>query len=102
VLRTLGMAELPPIARGGQQFVREQLTPEALHCYWLGALQRYAELYFLPKTPTQEAAGGAGASSGASTGGSGTGGAAIAVAAGAGGVGTGGAAGNSGVDTRLP
>ena len=95
MLRTLGMAELPPIARGGQQFVREQLTPEALHCYWLGALQRYAELYFLPKTPAQvaqEAGGGAGGSSGASSGSATD--AAIAAAAGA--------AGNSGVDTRLP
>ena len=93
------MAELPPIARGGQQFVREQLTPEALHCYWLGALQQYAELYFLPSTPAQaapEAAGGAGASSGASSGGG------AAMVEGGGGGGSGGAADNSGVDTRLP
>jgi hypothetical protein len=101
------MAELPPIARGGQQFVREQLTPEALHCYWLGALQRYAELYFMPKTPAQvahEVGGGAGANSGANSGASSGSafGAATAVAAGGGGVGTGGAADNSGVDTRLP
>ena len=42
--------------------MREQLTIEALHCYWLGALQRYAKIYFLPKTPKQleEEAGGVG------------------------------------------
>lgn len=53
VSRTVGAQEQPPIARQGQAFVREQLTVEALHCYWLGALQRYAELYFLPATPKQ-------------------------------------------------
>lgn len=46
VQRTIGLAEQPPIPRQGQQFVREQLTREALHCYWLGALQRYAPIYF--------------------------------------------------------
>lgn len=29
------------------------MLAQALHCYWLGALQRYAELYFLPKTARQ-------------------------------------------------
>jgi hypothetical protein len=53
VTGTLGAREQPPIARQGQAFAREQLTTEALHCYWLGALQRYAELYFLPDTPKQ-------------------------------------------------
>ncbi|KAL4853837.1 Golgi apparatus protein 1 [Chlorella vulgaris] len=53
VSRTINATEQPPIARQGQAFVREQLTTEALHCYWLGALQRYAELYFLPKTAKQ-------------------------------------------------
>jgi hypothetical protein len=53
VSRTINATEQPPIARQGQAFVREQLTTEALHCYWLGALQRYAELYFLPRTAKQ-------------------------------------------------
>lgn len=60
VQRTLNLADQPPIARAGQAFVREQLTMEALHCYWLGALQRYADIYYLPRTPAQEAAGGGG------------------------------------------
>jgi len=36
------------------------LTTEALHCYWFGALVRYSEIYYLDKTPEQlrmEAAG---------------------------------------------
>ena len=70
VQRTLNLADQPPIARAGQAFVREQLTMEALHCYWLGALQRYADIYYLPRTPAQEAAGGGG-------GGGGGGGAAV-------------------------
>lgn len=40
---------------------------QALHCYWLGALQRYAELYFLPKTARQaelEQQGGSGGGAG--------------------------------------
>ena len=53
VQRTLNLDHQPPIAANGQAFVREQLTTEALHCYWLGALQRYMELYFLPKTQAQ-------------------------------------------------
>lgn len=60
VLRTIGLPDQPPIARQGQTFVREQLTPEALSCYWLGALQRYAGIYFLPKTPAQMAQEGSG------------------------------------------
>lgn len=63
--RTLGLPDQPPIARAGQAFVRDQLTPEALSCYWLGALQRYSELYFLPQTPAQAAAAGGGGGSGA-------------------------------------
>ena len=64
VQRTLGLPDQPPIARAGQAFVREQLTPEALSCYWLGALQRYAEIYFLPQTPAQAAAVAGGGSGG--------------------------------------
>ena len=56
VQRTLSLPDQPPIARQGQAFVREQLTMEALHCYWLGALQRYAQIFYLPRTPAQEAA----------------------------------------------
>ncbi len=63
VQRTLDLPDQPPIARQGQAFVREQLTSEALHCYWLGALQRYAEIYYLPRTPAQEAASGGGGTS---------------------------------------
>ena len=62
VQRTLDLPDQPPIARQGQACVREQLTSEALHCYWLGALQRYAEIYYLPRTPAQEAASGGGTS----------------------------------------
>lgn len=56
VQQTINLPEQPPIARAGQAFVREQLTLDALYCYWLGALQRYAEIYYLPPTPAQEAA----------------------------------------------
>lgn len=63
VQRTLDLPEQPPIAQQGQAFAREQLTMEALHCYWLGALQRYADIYYLPRTPAQEAASSGGGSS---------------------------------------
>ncbi|KAL4418909.1 hypothetical protein ABPG77_004062 [Micractinium sp. CCAP 211/92] len=51
--RTIKLNFQPPIPKQGQDFVRDQLDMPALHCYWLGALQRYAELYFLPKTARQ-------------------------------------------------
>ena len=31
-----------------------QLTPDALSCYWYGALSRYGELYFAEETPAQK------------------------------------------------
>ena len=34
------------MAAAGQQFVKEQLTMEALRCFWYQALVRYAELYY--------------------------------------------------------
>jgi hypothetical protein len=34
------------VAAAGQRWAMENLTPEALSCYWYGALQRYGELYF--------------------------------------------------------
>lgn len=43
----------PAIAAAGQEFVRNNLTPEALSCYWYGALQRYGELYFMEETEAQ-------------------------------------------------
>lgn len=56
VQRTINLDHTPPIPRQAQAFVREQLTMEALHCYWLGALQRYAQLFFLPDKTQQAAA----------------------------------------------
>lgn len=46
----------PAIAAAGQQWVLDNLTPEALSCYWYGALQRYGELYFMEETEAQKKA----------------------------------------------
>jgi hypothetical protein len=43
---SVGLQEQAPIGKAGQQFMNEQLTMEGVHCYWLGALQRYADIYF--------------------------------------------------------
>lgn len=48
--------EAPAIARAGQEFALTQLTPDALSCYWYGALQRYGELYFNEETAAQQQA----------------------------------------------
>ncbi len=37
---------MPQVARAAQQFAREQLTPEALSCYWLKALTLYSKIYY--------------------------------------------------------
>lgn len=39
------MKKQSDIARGGQEFIRRNLTDDALNCYWYGALLRYGELY---------------------------------------------------------
>ena len=56
VQRTRDLPDQPPVARQGQAFAREQLTVEALHCYWLGALQRYAGIYYSEGAAGQAAA----------------------------------------------
>lgn len=38
------------IARGGQEFIRQNLTDDALDCYWYGALLRYGDMYKTYKT----------------------------------------------------
>jgi hypothetical protein len=43
---SLASDDAPAVAAAGQRFAREELSEEALHCYWLGVLLRYAELYF--------------------------------------------------------
>jgi hypothetical protein len=43
---TATLDEAPAIARAGQDFALHNLTAEALHCYWYGAIVRYAELFF--------------------------------------------------------
>eukprot|EP00887_Chlorella_sp_A99_P000462 scaffold17.g462.t1 len=45
VTRTLHSKGLPRIAAEGQRFVREQLTPAALRCYWYQALVEYDRLF---------------------------------------------------------
>ena len=45
------------IAKGGQDFIRRNLTDEALNCYWYGALLRYGDLYakyYDVDTPSKE------------------------------------------------
>ena len=49
----VGLDRPPTIAQQGQKFVLEQLTPEALSCYWYGALMRYGDLYFSEETVAQ-------------------------------------------------
>ena len=37
--------EAPPMGRAARDFVRDQLTPEGLGCYWLKALVLYSQVY---------------------------------------------------------
>jgi protein glucosyltransferase len=48
------VTDVPEIAAAGQKFVLTQLTPEALSCYWYGALLRYGEMYFTEETEAQK------------------------------------------------
>ena len=50
------LTDPPAMAKAAKEFAMTQLTPEALSCYWYGALQRYAEMYFTEQTPAQKEA----------------------------------------------
>lgn len=56
VQTALNSPEAPAIAQAGQKFALEQLSPEALDCYWYGVLIRYSKLYFME--PKKEVVGG--------------------------------------------
>ena len=40
-----GATRAARIAQAGARFAREQLSPSALHCYWLLTLEHYVRLY---------------------------------------------------------